>query len=244
MNKFRKQIVATILAIGLRKNHVSLIIGFFIISFGFQNCTKLDSISSADFSSVNLPIEHPTLEQKTLPSSQKLMLAHRNYIVTLFKDIFESENYTIRNSSKGSLDDILEHWIGHKGTQFGLACDPYSSQSTADCAGDISNANGAIIKDDGTLRESYRLKACRDILDSENAVEAALEKINRSSQIPNKSSVIQIYELFYRDTNAGELTVNSLLELDRELSKANESVYERWRALLLVVCESPGWQML
>jgi len=211
----------------------------------FQNCSQLgggfDAINNggAMMSSNSLAdTDHPAGSTAT-QSIQKMQIANRGYVAQLLRGVFTSANYPIAN-----LETLILHWVGKRDAQFGLGCDPYSTYTGSDCGGDISAANLPYTTDDNTIRHSYRVQACDSILANDNAVNAALEKITLSSLAPNADGVRQIYELFYRGDGAPEEIVAALVEMDRSLAEAGESTLHRWRAVLLQVCTSPGWQQL
>ncbi len=208
----------------------------------FQNCkasnvyqmSSLNGPQNADAMSISHP---PDSE---LPrTGQKVLVANKIYVATLMRDIFK------RGSEDPGLEGLINQWIYNRPSQFGGSCSSYDSYSQVDCGGDISNANNAMNVDHNTIRESYRLQFCRNTLGVDEFVVTALRKINLTvTQQPSSQSAVLMYSLFYRDEEANPLVMASLMDLDRSLTMANEALIERWRAQLLVLCESPGWQLL
>lgn len=222
------------------------LIGFSLTQL-YQNCGQFgNQFEAADFSSTSMgsqqgssvDLNHPN-ELKADPPKQKVLVGNKEYVAQLMREIFTSTTKPVPG-----LEDLIQAWIYTKGAQYGYGCDPYSTWSGRDCGGPITNSAVAYYTEDNTVRESFRIQFCENILGMDQGVEAVLEKINRSSQTPEVSSVAQVYELFYRTGEVDESVLGTLIDLDRSLAKQNESVTNRWRAVILQVCESSGWQQL
>lgn len=211
----------------------------------YQNCGQMGEFAVLDQSSLNLDMgsnggtdqSHPSQKEVTLPT-QKVQVVNREYAATLLREIFTRSSGPVPN-----LESLLEQWIIKRGAQYGLACNPYSTYSGRDCGGDISNSNLPIKVDDNTVRESFRVQFCENVLGMNEGVSAILEKISNRPAAPTADAVRQVYGLFYRGDAASEIVVASLMDYDKTLALKGESELERWRALSLQVCESPGWQL-
>lgn len=228
MNKMKQRLLFIFLSLVLYQNCGQFGGGFDLLHYG----------STAMSSDQMLDTQHPAGTQPT-QSTQKMQIANRTYIAELFREIFTSNT-----SPVPELESLLQRWVVSRDSQYGLGCDPYSTYSGQDCGGDISAANLPYTTDDNTIRQSFRLQLCDNLLANDNAVKAALEKINVRSLAPNAEGVRQIYKLFYRAEDPSAEVVNALVTLDRTLAEKGESVSDRWRAILLQVCLSPGWQLL
>lgn len=144
-----------------------------------------------------------------------------------------------------ALNEKLEQWIVTRPSAFGGSCNPYDTYGTIDCGGDVTNAALPVYTEASSLRESYRLQFCSEVSADNDLLAAALSKIPaRKSDTPNVTTIGGLYELFYRDESPSDEIIETLMTLDSELAKAGEPPLERWRALLLQVCNSPGWQLL
>lgn len=149
-------------------------------------------------------------------------------------------NYTAAPNLRG----LIAKWILNRPVQYGGSCNPYDTAATSDCGGDVSNADLPSFTDHNSLRESYRLQFCQNILANDSGVAAALEKISITASVsPTKSNITQMYSLFYRDDPPDADTINSLLALNNQMTTSAEPTLERWRAITLQICESPGWQL-
>lgn len=215
-----------------------------VILIYFQNCSTktpplyLSSTSSESAAGLPLPLDHPPTPTADL-TTQKVLIVNRDYVKTLLLEIFTGNQGPSEN-----LETLVEAWVTNRGSQFGLGCDTLSSYSGRDCGGDSTASNSPQFVDHNTVRESYHLQLCRQILASDIAVNNVLEKIKPNLPVPNKDAVISLYNLFYRGDDPNENIINSLLDLDHSLAQSRESTIERWRGLILVVCESPNWQIL
>ncbi|WP_253696275.1 hypothetical protein ACLWBD_11220 [Bdellovibrio sp. HCB117] len=213
----------------------------------YQNCGQMGmgGFETLDMASMNLSMgmegstdqSHPAQKEVLLPT-QKTLVVNREYVADLMREIFTSSATPVPN-----LEALINQWIINRGAQYGLGCNPYGSYSGRDCGGDISNSNLPITTDDNTVRESFRVQFCENVLGMDQGVNAILEKLTNRATAPTADTIRQVYALFYRGDEASELIVNSLLDLDRALLAKNETPLERWRALALQVCESPGWQL-
>lgn len=216
---------------------------FILFTFSnFQNCSTktrplyLDSINSnLDLSSL-VPSDHPA----TVPVGliqQKKQIVNRDYVKALFNDIFSSPG-----KDSNDIEALVEIWVNKKASQFGLGCDSYSSYSGSDCGGSISSSNLPVYIVHNTVRESYHLQLCQNILSLDKSIHFVLEKIEKPLSVPDPNAIIQIYNLFYRSNDPEANIINSLIEFDKGLANNNEPPLERWRGLILLICESPGWQ--
>lgn len=211
----------------------------------YQNCGQfgggfdvLNYGSTSMSSNTLLDTDHPAGTSAT-QSTQKMQIANRGYVAQLVREVFSSNAHPVPQ-----LENLIHQWVGNRDAQFGLGCDPYSTYTGRDCGGDISAANLPYTTDDNTIRQSYRIQFCDNILGYDNSVDAVLEKITVNSLAPNADGIRQIYELFYRGDGAPDEVISALITMDRSLAENEESPLHRWRAVILQVCTSPGWQLL
>ena len=227
-----------------------LTLGFGITQF-YQNCAPFN-LDNLDMSSTTTNIlsdghtmgdgggSHPPTEenQKSLPQ-KKLLVVNKVYVTSIFREIFTSTKFPI-----SSLENTLDKWVNFKGAQWGGSCNYYSSYSSKDCGGSSSNVNLPHNADDNTVRESFRLQLCDNILGLDAGVNAALEKVDlTNASAINSANIGLAYSLFYRNDPASELVLQSLLELNKALVDAKYGNTDRWRAILSQICESPSWQL-
>jgi hypothetical protein len=227
-----------------KRRFLALFAGGILMTQVFQNCGQLNQfdvlntgvldMSSSSMSDIN----HPS-QQSATPPSQKILVVDKFYVGALMRDLFTSAATPVPN-----LEYLIQQWVVTRPAQYGASCNPYDSYSGRDCGGDIANSSLPMSTDASTLRESYRLQFCQNVLGYDQAVTAVLEKIDRTAIAPDANSIGQIYLLFYRGQDVNPSVVNALVDLDRTLAVKPESTMDRWRAVILQICESPGWQML
>ena len=211
----------------------------------FQNCSndtsplvlQLDQSSTADIAPP-LPMNHPD-EKTQVQTTIKYQLANRDYITNLMNDIFSDAN----GSPINELEGILDRWVLVRSGQFGLGCDTTSSYTGRDCPSQVDSSNLPVYSDDNTVRESYIVQLCQSVLAVDSAVNIVKQKVSAGTTYPNRDAVIKIYNLFYRSEDPNENIINTLLDFDRALAENHEDQINRWRGVILQVCESPSWQM-
>jgi len=232
-----------------KKISIILLLGWgMIMTQLYQNCAPIQSEGFVILSSVaddHAETEigtggHPTGEKSTNLPTRKQMVVPRTFVAGLVREVFTSTKFPI-----GNLENLIDKWVLFKGAQYGGSCNFYSSYSTRDCGGSNSNANIGHYTEDNTVRESYRIQLCENILGQNNGVNAALDKAGLTIASPvNSTNAAAVYGLFYRDNPADSNVVNTLLDLNKSLVEQKASALNIWRATLSQICESPGWQLL
>lgn len=183
---------------------------------------------------------HPTTEKSTTLPTRKQLVVPRTYVAGIFREVFTSTAFPI-----ASLETLIDKWIMYKGAQFGGACNFYSSYSARDCAGSNSNANIGHYTDDNTVRESFRIQMCENVLGIDAGVNAALANASlTSASAVTTASLTAAYGLFYRSNPPESMVIATLVDLNNSLTTEKVTAINKWRALLSQICESPGWQML
>lgn len=221
----------------------TLVCGLIMTQF-YQNCGQLGQFDLASEttgglnmgSSVNPDTSHPSEKDVTAPV-QHILVQNKVWVASLMRDIFA------RSANDGTLENLINQWIMYRPAQYGGSCNVYDTYGGRDCGGDVTNANLPPHTDDNTVRESFRLQFCQNVLGYDAFVNSVVAKIDKTAQAPDANSIGQIYTLFYRDRDPDPLTISSLIELDHNLTQNSESIQNRWRAVILEVCESPGWQL-
>jgi hypothetical protein len=225
---------------------VGVVVGGFVLTQAYQNCAPLQTegfvvmASESPHSEADGTSNHPVAEQEKELPSRKQLVVPRTYVASLFREVFTSTKYPLTN-----LETLIDKWIMYKGAQYGGACNYYTSYSSRDCSGSGANVNNASYTEDNTVRESFRIQMCENVLGQNASVSGALEKVGLTvDSVVNTTNVSAVYSLFYRSAPAEALVVSSLIDMNKSLAEKNETALNKWRALLLTVCESPGWQLL
>lgn len=226
----------------------SLMTAGLIVTQAYQNCAPFPM---EGFTVMNSELQghdtegsmsnHPVTDKNLTIPTRKQIVVSKDYVASIFKEVFTSSKYAI----SGNLDTMIDKWVFYKGAQYGGACNYYSSYGIKDCNGSLPNVNLAQYTDDNTVRESFRLQLCDHLLGQDNGVHAALENIGlTTTSAINAANITAAYGLFYRNNPPETVVVNTLLDLNKTLTMANESAINKWRAILSQVCESPSWQLL
>lgn len=212
----------------------------------FQNCVKApmasNSLELPSTAPTPIPIDHP--EEKTAtPSYQTALILNKNQAADLLKSIFLKPGVNF-----GEFDSLIHQWILYKTGEFGGACNVYDSYGATDCGGGLSNVNLPYYASGNPLRESNRLQFCQRILVYDVAIENALFNVGlQKTDELTKNNISLVYELFYRGEDFqsadSQKVLSALDELNQSLKLEGENSTERWRAVLLTVCESAGWQL-
>lgn len=214
-----------------------------------QNCSPLGQVFSkeqassttgeATSPSTAAPTNPPILDKMGNTNSQQYHVVNKTYVAQILREIFTS--VTFPNSG---LEGLLDTWVEFRGPQYGGSCLIYSGYSTRDCNLAISNTDIDHFAEDNSLRQSYRIQACDNILGVDASIDAALEKVSLTRASPiNAANLTAIYGLFYRDGPPEELTLSTLLVLDTALQAKSYNLLNRWRGSLTQICESSAWQL-
>ena len=241
----------------------TILLIFFILPVYFQNCAEVaapvthfsmdPSFYETQMSSMG-STHLPEIQQKN--TYQKVLVVNRFYLQELFLDIFKNPNYPFAPEQPGSpitvLDRVVYENITRKGTFLGGSCDPNDSYTTQDCNGGVADASLPAFVDSNTVRASYIIQVCEQLLSardpanthSNQGVFAVLDKIGAINQEPTDNSLKLLYQLFFRHEEPSYSYLQTLHELNNDLKMQKDPLIARWKSLTLMVCESPGWQIL
>lgn len=213
----------------------------------FQNCSQFadpgEYSSSSTVKAVAASDANHVPDTELLPPSKQLRIANRRYMVEIFSDIFTASNGT----KAPNLDSLTFKWAERRGAQLGGGCDVNDSLTLVDCANDSNGANFPIHNDSNAVRESFKIQMCEELLGTATGLQIALDKANLDiNRLPdaNFENIKPAYELFYRTNEVPTYFMQSLTQLQSDLKARGEQPREIWRGLLLVICESPEWQLL
>lgn len=219
---------------------MTALVGGLVLTQAFQNCAQpfeLASTGTLD-SSLSMSSEHPgaTIAQAT---SQAPLLANRIYISSLMADVFTTDSMS--GDDRNFLNSTLNSWITTQPAVYGYPCN--TKANAGECNGTVlvpmnSGTN--------TLRAAYKSQACQTILSRDVYVNAVVSKVSTMGAAPTATSIASLYELFYRGDDADPNLVQGLISSDRGILSQNMKVSttDRWRYLILALCESPGWEQL
>lgn len=185
----------------------------------------------------------------TLESQQELRLADRNYVSSVFTNVF---------GTSSAVTTIVNTYIKDKLEDFGGPCDPAkttvltSTPLSRICAGNYSNSRMNYMTPSTSIREANRIKACLGALSNDNALrtgianafETTVDQINFGSLAqPNEEAILRISRLFYRGRVLESTVVSALSNLAASAA-VSQAPLESYRLVFLAICESPEWQIL
>ena len=218
----------------------TLVAGLFSLSQIFTNCSHQGGYPQ-EVQSLTLGLDHPSVVAKS-DAAYLSPLGHSQYMATILTEIFSTPSSPAGYVS--TLNSLVTTNAVFQGPQLGLACDPNDSYSGDNCGGNITNANLPMYRESTPIRESLMLRLCSEILGNNEAVEAAMKNAQILASSPDRASVESLVELFYRGDLPGNGFIDTLLEMDQHLDAENTATQDRWRMLLVEICETSGWQRL
>lgn len=211
----------------------------------FQNCSQFSETyeNSSSYLSEETPLANHTEGLKLSLPSQQMRLVNRRYVTELFRDIFTAPN----GETALGLENLLFKWSTKRGTQLGGGCDLLGSTTRMDCNGDISNANQPSHVDPNTIRESFKIQLCEELLGQDKGLAIVLSKIGFTSNDSDpfaKEKLQKAYELFYRTDEMPDYYQEAFKGFIFDLKEQKVTDMNIWRGLLILICESPDWQKL
>ena len=220
-----------------------------LVSFGaiYQNCGNGFMYGQR---SVELPSTHPSIEsaedtQSTaVQTKTKLLIGDQRYLSSAFREAFLTPESDA--NEKGFLEAVLVQEFHSEQHLLGRGCDPIEHGDGGVCAGIINNASIAMSPSTSSGREAARLQVCRRVIANDTMMRRLVAKISPKDITPTAETLEEVVRLFYPNTDQEvvDASVNQLIALDYEMAKGSERILDRWKLLVLTVCESSGWEML
>ena len=90
------------------------------------------------------------------------------------------------------------------------------------------------------------MQICRRLISADAIMQPLIARLDGAEPTPDEKSIENILHLFYpnlEESAAGPIST-SLIALDTAMANDTEKVYDRWKVIILTVCESPGWELL
>ena len=216
----------------------SLLIGTVVLLQFFQNCGQGFQVADMGVSGMSLGSNHPGFAVVE-PTSQSPVLANRVYITALLTENFTDS--TLSGADQNNLTNMVNQWVYNKTSAYGYPCDVKVDGGSCDGTVVAPMNSGT-----NTLRAAFKSQACQSILSQDIYLKAFLNKIGSEPSAPSESAMTKAYEMFYRGDDIDYDLVRGLISTDRLVYSRNPgmSVLDRWRYLVLALCESPGWEQL
>ncbi len=224
--------------------------GLMGISVFFQNCMGSNSFEMASLSGDAIEsgtsVDHPGGSAPT-PSTQAPLLANRYQIQSLLMDTFKDPSIADTAGNNRVLSKLLISTVVARAGTFGLPCDSGNPMldvsSGADCDGTIV---APMNQPATTLRAAYKIQACEQILSNDVFVNNLMKKIGGATPAVDATNINTLLSYFYRgdDPDAGMITGLQLADQTAVQADAAIKLIDRWRLLMMVACESTGWEAL
>ena len=169
-----------------------------------------------------------------IATNSSTRIGNAQYISSVLLDIFGS-----------SISSEIEDSITKRVSAFGSPCGPYNDYLACDDI-DSKSYDNPIYRNSTVAREGWRIKACKQSVISDSAVDNALSHIGRSvASAPNNTDLKSLYGLFNPGMEPSDAVITKLKAVSdkaQTLSASNKN-RESWRYVLYTLCLDPIWQM-
>lgn len=209
----------------------------------FQNCGRVfTGFSESEEASLALPLEHPSIERetKTAVAKGELRMGDRDFIESVFLDVFSSGD----PGAQGFLEAVLYQELAVNQHVLGRSCEPAEDGSSHDCAGAMPNMDLPMDPKTSSIREAVRIQTCRRLLANDTMLGIVIQKTKGPGPAPDAASIEKAIRLFYPAQDSAQEAARMIMKMDEQIARDGNNDYDRWRAVLLILCESPTWQML
>lgn len=211
----------------------------------FQNCApNMFLAARGDGMTNNLSIDHPDISGPNLAKTAAghILVGDREYLESVFLDVFSSPQAS--PDEQNYINAVIYQEFAPEQQMLGRSCDPLQDGTLNRCNYSLTNVDTAMLANSSAIREAAQVQVCRRLLANDGVLAVVLGKIRGSQSAPTDQSIAGMIELFFPVQDGAQDAKSALLELDRAMAQKPESLTDRWRLLLLTVCESPSWQVL
>jgi hypothetical protein len=213
-----------------------------LVLFGFQNCTS-SFLSARSSTSVNLPFTHPDTESRIQSGVAKgtLPLGDRDFLHSVFANIFASNDQNVINF----LNAVMNQEFGEVQGMLGRPCEVASDGSAIPCNSSFANIDVAMGASTSSIREAARIQSCRRLFANDTMLAVAIGHA-RGGTVgePDPLGISTAIRLFYPAQDTVQEIAGDLEQFNEKMIQGGETAANRWRALFLVLCEAPTWQIL
>lgn len=227
-----------------------IVTGMMGVSMAFQNCMGSNSFDLASLSGdaveAGTSVDHPGGSAPT-PSTQAPLLANRYQIQSLLMDTFKDPSIADTAGNNRVLSKLLISTVVARAGTFGLPCDSGNPMLDVSSGGDCDGTIVAPMNQPATtLRAAYKIQACEQILSNDIFVNNLMKKIGGTSPAVDATNINTLLGYFYRgdDPEAGMITGMQMADQMALQTNASIKLIDRWRLLMMVACESTGWEAL
>jgi hypothetical protein len=227
-----------------------VVTGMMGISMAFQNCMGSNAFDLASLSGEAVEsgtaVDHPGGSTPT-PSTQAPLLVNRYQIQSLLMDTFKDPSVADTSGNNRVLSKLLISTIVARAGTFGLPCDSGNPMLDVSSGGDCDGTIVAPMNQPATtLRAAYKIQACEQILSNDIFVTNLMKKIEGPSAAVSQVNIAMLLAYFYRGDDPEAGMIGGLQLADQAAVQANPAIklIDRWRLLMMVACESTGWEAL
>lgn len=212
----------------------------------YQNCAN--SAFSPRAVSFDLPFDHPSVDGSGGGASaithSKLLIGDQRFLESAFREAFLMEESP--QNEKDFLEAVLVQELRAEQHLLGRGCDPMETGDAGVCAYILNNAQIGMSAQTSSGREAARLQVCRRVVSNDAMTGRLVKSLSGGDITPNPTAMDSIVRLFYPNVDQGVVdeAVERLAELDLAMAGGGERINDRWKVLLLTVCESSGWEAL
>lgn len=173
----------------------------------------------------------------------RLRLADRFLVTSILTDIFGPKT-----------PELTREDIFNKPHVFGGACDLYeqiriekSDNKAADpetvCPGGRGAFSAKLLGTANLLRPAHVTRVCRKLVDDQETLKFALNKIFESEPIskPDNVKIEKAYNLFNPEQKPATEIINALKEVGKTI-RANHT--KEWSLIIYTLCVDPAWQLI
>jgi hypothetical protein len=227
-----------------------VVTGLMGISVLFQNCMGSNSFELSSLTGEEVgagtSVDHPGGSVPT-PSTQAPLLANRYQIQSLLMDTFKDPSVADTAGNNRVLSKILVSTVVVKAGTFGLPCDSGNPLLDVSSGGDCDGTIVAPMNQPATtLRAAYKIQACEQILSNDVFVGNLMKKIEGATAPVNATNIAMLLAYFYRGDDPDTGMIGGMQLADQTAVQADPTIklIDRWRLLMMVACESTGWEAL
>lgn len=219
----------------------TLFVVVFVVGSTFQNCAKHNFVeSSVNLSSLSQ--SHPDLEPVLEKTTSEILLIDRVGVNSLLSDVFLTNVSSA--SDIAAFQNLFSAEVLLQQHMYGHPCDIVANGSTLDCGYNFANLTIGMSQSSSTIREASRVQMCRRLVAQDGLLNTLVARIRGKDVTPTSESLQTAIQLFYPAWEDNGEIVSALQSLDYKMAVSSESIKDRWRVIILTICESPYWEIL
>lgn len=174
-------------------------------------------------------------------AEQKYVIGTRRYLVSKFSIIFINES---KNADDNSIESVINNLLkNNQAGDFGGTCTAHSD----DCPGETEeNQYAALMLPHATsVRRAYVIRACKNILNYDRAVNNALSLagLNTNLSGDNSLNIEKIFDVFYPGVEISSEVRDDLRQVYVSAKSNGFSNIDAWRMIMNSMCQSAMFEL-